>query len=244
MIQISKPNETPLELIDEKAQKHFKSIITRKSVTDKDYLIYRKVKSDLFKLYNGKCCYCESKLRGTEIDHYRPKNKYYWLAYSWDNLLPVCSTCNKNKGVRFPILGSKAELYNSITVMEAQNLISQYNETEEPVLFNPEVDQIDENLLIFEKDGFIGSENERFKETIKILKLNDTDLLYHRKQIFSKIETRIAEINIDKQIKDIDNEKKKIYLESDKEANNKDSDYLAFRKYIVKHWLRDMLTNP
>ena len=31
------------------------------------------------------------------------QRSYYWLAYSWDNLLLVCGFCNKKKGNQFPL---------------------------------------------------------------------------------------------------------------------------------------------
>jgi hypothetical protein len=50
------------------------------------------------------------------VDHWRPKSSsrqalgqarvwpgYYWLAYSWDNLLLSCAFCNSNKSDLFPL---------------------------------------------------------------------------------------------------------------------------------------------
>lgn len=59
----------------------------------------------LRKMFHGKCAYCEGDIeKGTrEVEHYRPKGGvedpqhpgYWWLAHSWDNLLPTCGPCNK-----------------------------------------------------------------------------------------------------------------------------------------------------
>lgn len=59
------------------------------------------VQKELTKIYYFKCAYCEKKLLDTDlhIEHYRPKSVYYWLAYSWDNLLLSCGQCNRKKGI-------------------------------------------------------------------------------------------------------------------------------------------------
>lgn len=47
------------------------------------------VKTALKDLYERKCCYCERRKESFDIEHYRPTSIYYWLSYSWDNLLFV-----------------------------------------------------------------------------------------------------------------------------------------------------------
>lgn len=67
------------------------------------------VKAALRSLTNGKCAYCEGAINAVgarEVEHYRPKGGiegeadhpgYWWLAHTWDNLLPACIDCNKSK---------------------------------------------------------------------------------------------------------------------------------------------------
>lgn len=67
------------------------------------------VKAALRTLTEGKCAYCESKINvvgAREVEHYRPKGGiegvndhpgYWWLAHTWDNLLPTCIDCNRSK---------------------------------------------------------------------------------------------------------------------------------------------------
>lgn len=64
------------------------------------------VKEALETLFNKKCAYCESSYKSVisiQIEHFRPKKRiaeesthegYWWLASSWDNLLPSCVHCN------------------------------------------------------------------------------------------------------------------------------------------------------
>jgi len=67
------------------------------------------VRAALNKLFHCKCAYCESSYCATapvDVEHFRPKGAilingrkdkpgYYWLAASWDNLLPSCIDCNR-----------------------------------------------------------------------------------------------------------------------------------------------------
>ncbi|TFY93599.1 hypothetical protein DYL61_13420 [Pseudomonas nabeulensis] len=64
------------------------------------------VQHALRQLFLAKCAYCESHLGDSlEVEHFRPKGGvtedplhfgYWWLAHSWENLLPACPGCNKN----------------------------------------------------------------------------------------------------------------------------------------------------
>jgi uncharacterized protein (TIGR02646 family) len=66
--------------------------------------IYRSARAELDACHYGKCCYCEAPLdANSEVEHWRPKSRYYWLAYVWENLFLICGFCNKKKGEAFPI---------------------------------------------------------------------------------------------------------------------------------------------
>jgi 5-methylcytosine-specific restriction endonuclease McrA len=65
-----------------------------------------KVKLSLEALYyrdHGVCMYCEKSLKIHEItcDHVVPKSK--GGAYSWDNIVSACSSCNLKKGDHAPV---------------------------------------------------------------------------------------------------------------------------------------------
>jgi hypothetical protein len=55
----------------------------------------------------GKCAYCESPtdtVAHGDVEHFRPKSKYWWLAYCYDNYLYACQICNQvHKGDEFPV---------------------------------------------------------------------------------------------------------------------------------------------
>jgi hypothetical protein len=64
-----------------------------------------RLKSDAIK----KCAYCEaptSTVAHGDVEHFRPKSIYWWLAYCFDNYLFSCQICNQiYKGDEFPISG-------------------------------------------------------------------------------------------------------------------------------------------
>lgn len=59
------------------------------------------IKDALIDETDGKCAYCESKLRHIthgDIEHIVPKSKVPAKAYEWENLTLACDVCNENKG--------------------------------------------------------------------------------------------------------------------------------------------------
>ncbi|GFE66986.1 hypothetical protein [Litoreibacter roseus] len=58
---------------------------------------------------HNKCAYCESDITTVsygDVEHYRPKSIYWWLAYVYDNYLASCAICNQRfKGAKFEFLG-------------------------------------------------------------------------------------------------------------------------------------------
>ena len=99
---------------------------------------HTKVKDALLRAQHGKCCYCESKFRATSpgaVEHFRPKGAakqesgsatqypgYYWLAYSWENLLVSCETCNSSyKGSLFPLVDEESRARSHQDDIEAES---------------------------------------------------------------------------------------------------------------------------
>ncbi|MCX4239205.1 HNH endonuclease [Paraliomyxa miuraensis] len=85
---------------------------------------YKVARDALANAQHLKCCYCEERqqdVRWEHVEHFRPKAEafretrsspeagYWWLTWTWDNLLFACIRCNAAKGSWFPLLpGSKA----------------------------------------------------------------------------------------------------------------------------------------
>lgn len=59
----------------------------------------------------GKCAYCEADtavVAHGDVEHFRPKDLYWWLAYCVDNYTFSCQVCNQvYKGNRFPVTGAR-----------------------------------------------------------------------------------------------------------------------------------------
>lgn len=55
------------------------------------------VRRNLFELQHHKCCYCECRIDRSysDVEHFRPLSRYWWLAYAWENLLLACKFCNQ-----------------------------------------------------------------------------------------------------------------------------------------------------
>jgi len=104
-----------------------KSATARKVVQTKDFLggyNIPEVREALYLRQHKKCAYCERDigLDGTPIEHFRPRRGawrhvrhatpklidrdcYWWLTWTWKNLLFACVTCNSgnHKGSFFPL---------------------------------------------------------------------------------------------------------------------------------------------
>ncbi len=71
---------------------------------------HQTIKDALMRLFRGKCAYCESCFSATQpmdVEHWRPKSLYWWLAASWENLLPSCIDCNRARNQE--VLGKKTD---------------------------------------------------------------------------------------------------------------------------------------
>jgi hypothetical protein len=72
--------------------------------------VWKAAKPQLKRETGGKCAYCESPtdtVAHGDVEHYRPKSRYWWLAYCYDNYLYACQICNQvHKGDEFPVHAS------------------------------------------------------------------------------------------------------------------------------------------
>lgn len=72
---------------------------------------WKPAKSQLKAESHGKCAYCEAStdtVAHGDVEHFRPKSVYWWLAYCYDNYLFACQICNQShKGDHFPVPGPR-----------------------------------------------------------------------------------------------------------------------------------------
>ena len=154
---------TSLKLL--RNQRSIKQGILEKHKFDSD--VWKKAKKQLLKETFDKCAYCEAPtavIAYGDVEHYRPKSKYWWLAYCVDNYLVSCAICNqrfkkdkfffKNSKMRGPIIRSNTTDKRLSTLSE--NLVPDpldsrqvstflnLHRQESPFLINPYIDEPEE----------------------------------------------------------------------------------------------------
>ncbi len=190
------------------------------------------IRKKLEKAHHKKCCYCETFLfEAGEIEHFRPKKTYYWLENEYENLLWVCSTCNKHKSNKLPV--------KEIIAIEPDN-VDVCDEKEELIMINPaRSENINNFSIAFNKKCEITSENSLIQNTINICRLNRDALAEERRKIYQEFENIINEMKKKEQKENYQNYLNEKLISPLKE--NKELCYIAFRKFIIKNWLGEMM---
>lgn len=196
----------------------------------------------LIRIYKSKCAFCEQKVEQYHIEHYRPKVNYYWLAFSWDNLLLSCPTCNQNKGKNFELLGSVVTFNNiEAYVRNINNSSAGYDLVELPKMVNPEVtDPL--KYIKFKINGIIESDNVRFAYTIEKCKIDRRDLNDNRRTLLNIFKEHIRAALIEYS----DKHEQKIAIGTIIrnfiiDSKNADLEFLAFRRYAISSgWLNSI----
>ena len=203
------------------------------------------IKLALKSVYNNKCAFCEQRIEQSHVEHYRPKKVYYWLAYSWDNLLLACSTCNTNKDVKFDLetTGVSVKFINNKKNIEKINQSSaDYDKIEKPKMINPEVsDPI--GKIKFQKNGLINSNDIRFSYTIKSCKIDRDYLNDGRRKLLDAYKKDInAELLGCKNKGDQEDRIGVITRKFVRDIKNIEEEFIAFRNYAISNnWLNDIV---
>jgi uncharacterized protein (TIGR02646 family) len=130
----------------------------------------------LEQLFKKKCSYCETFYAATQpvdVEHFRPKSGvavvdavtgkprlqrpgYYWLAANWENLLPSCIDCNRERTQEIP--GEDPAKVGKANKFPIANRRYRFEPDalgqETPLLLNPCVDRPEEHLEFLD-DGVI-----------------------------------------------------------------------------------------
>jgi uncharacterized protein (TIGR02646 family) len=150
---------------------------------DREIFASDEAKLALWEMQHAKCCYCEGLYERSysDVEHFRPKVLYWWLAYRFDNLYFSCSSCNRPKKDHFPLQPGTQSL-----AAEQDPRIS----AESPLLLDPGFDDVAAHLTFewlptgYQIAPFNGSERGRW--TIQILGLDRDDLTKLRRSHYRR----------------------------------------------------------
>ncbi|MEZ4398971.1 MAG: hypothetical protein R3B06_03080 [Kofleriaceae bacterium] len=156
----------PAALEDARAQRLPAAVAARRAGQDVEFTGYRVAFATLYQRQHGKCAYCERQTGddGEPVEHFRPKAEawrgdpwgddrgptdgYWWLAWTWENLLFACASCNcaARKGNWFPLAPGTAAL--AAPRRRPANDASCFRlAAERPLLLDPAVDDPLEHIV-------------------------------------------------------------------------------------------------
>jgi len=195
------------------------------------------IQEKLAKVYKNKCVFCEQKIEkcttnkleecSSTVEHYRPKSKYYWLPYSWDNLLWCCHRCNQNKKNKFETKNALGTFRKTSFLKKIHSTSKIYNRIEKPLMINPEIESVISKLTFY--NGKIDSTDERVKYTIETCMLDRDNLNEARKTIIDTIKNRVD-------VKKLLNEdSSEILKELIEDIKSKEKTFIALRYWILQN---------
>lgn len=194
------------------------------------YRVYKNdaVKKALEDLFHKKCAYCESNYAhtaATDVEHWRPKGEvdtadgksikpgYYWLAADWDNLLPSCNDCNRQRYHEVDVRGGELVLLGKLNAfpLEAGSPRARRKgeeKDEKPLLLHPCKDRPDEHIEFAEEEddnghdkrGIVrakrvnGVSSRKGEESIVTYALDRAELVLQRKKLFIRIQKQIERV--------------------------------------------------
>ncbi len=201
------------------------------------------IKDKLSAIYKNKCAYCEQKVESFHVEHYRPKQKYYWLAYSWDNLISTCAYCNEYKSTNFQVASQATLVINHTNLRNINALSNAHDAVENPTLVNPEVTN-PLGKIDFDHDGNILSADPKFAYTISICRIDRTYLKDRRKKIFDDLRRDLKTAFVTNATPlEQSIAIKTIVRKFATDCTDDENEFLAFRRYIFDHWLHAEIRN-
>jgi uncharacterized protein (TIGR02646 family) len=168
-------------------------------------------------LFHGKCAYCESIATATQpvdVEHFRPKGGYnlngqsklqkpgyYWLAAMWDNLMPSCIDCNRERfqAQAAGVPSKKTGKGNNFPLEDEGVRATQPGEEahEVPLLLNPCVDRPEEHLEFIDEGNIrarlaaAGQESRKGQVSIDVYGLRRMGLVLARQARAKEIRAQI-----------------------------------------------------
>jgi uncharacterized protein (TIGR02646 family) len=145
---------------------------------------FREVRRKLHEMCSGvrRCAYCEDSV-SDEVEHIRPKDLYPDAVFCWDNYLYACGRCNGPKNNHWAVFSQATGALTEVRRNRGDPVVPP--EEGEPVFINP---RLEDPLALMKLDlrgtfRFVSTAPEatrgyeRTEYTIRILDLNDADVL-------------------------------------------------------------------
>lgn len=211
MIKINRGPE-PKELIDLRNTHLHRIRQLGREPTSKEIYGYEAIGKILWTAQHHKCCYCEQKITKdyNDVEHYRPKTTadrspgcmlkhgYWWLAYTWENLLFACPSCNRsNKKSLFPLDSGSISLHAETSPPDR----------EIPLLIDPaSINPIEHIQFIYKNNSWWAQPRNGSllgNKSIVVYGLNSSDLIELRQDYYEM--TLTPQINALDQAIDHDN---------------------------------------
>ncbi len=158
-------------------------------------------------MQHGKCAFCESKIKHIahgDVEHFRPKAGwkqrrddpltqpgYYWLAYTWENLLLSCKICNqREKKNLFPVATSFRARTHKDDVAD-----------ERPLFIDPSKDEPSEHIGW--RRWTPVHRSERGRVTIQELGLRRPQLRDRRRERYNALEAFFTLASLSDEVADV-----------------------------------------
>lgn len=162
---------------------------------------FKEVRKTLTRMCSGakRCSYCEDSY-ADEVEHIKSKDLYPEEVFVWKNYLYACGPCNSPKQNKFAVFSQLTGKIITVTRKKGDPIIPP--EKGEPVFINPRYENALDfmELDLFDTFYFVPLFPEGTVEyskadfTIKILRLNDRDLLAEaRREAYGSYRARLIE---------------------------------------------------
>lgn len=164
--------------------------------------IWRSLKDPLGELSHDKCWYCEVKqIRSDDaVDHFRPKDHYWWLAFSIKNFRYSCTYCNSRR--KNPETGKTAGKGNFFPLLDESKKAKKAGDEamETPMLLDP-CEMLDPGHLGFSDNGLPKARHnnadmtKRANKSIELYHLDHPDLVDKRLALGASLANKIQAVD-------------------------------------------------
>jgi uncharacterized protein (TIGR02646 family) len=203
---------------------------------------------------NPKCAFCETNTHAEahkDVEHYRFKTYYYWLAYEWTNLLLACQICNRDfKKIQFPLENETNRqtthpLSITSTLERSEcHILSDRFVAETSLLLHPAIDNPNEHLR-FLANGSVEGLTRKGQVSIEVYGLKRENLRKARENIVFQLRKDIWEEynHTTPDAERISIEVHKVINKLIERIGNEESEYIGFATAILENFEAFIIDN-